>query len=558
MPVHPTKALVGLVLASVVTAGCVGEIDFAQGGRGPGGSGNGSIPSTPGSTSEHLCETQADSAPALLRRLTNVEYARTVESLLGLDPLDVSDLGLPQETTVEGFLNNAEVQTLSPQHVERYLTLAERFAAETVASEEKVARIVACDPEESSCFDRFVGRFGRLAFRRAITEEEREAIRALAVAHGENGRARIEVAIAAMLAAPSFLFRAETGEPLPENPQYVRLDGSSLATRIAFLGWGAGPDETLLDMADGGRLSDAAGRRAALAHVLDDPRAKQASREFFRQWLKLHTIDNARRDTERFPEWNASFKAAIQEETLRLTDALAWSDRPIVEMLVADHTYVNAELARFYGFEEPATDFQRVAYPSGSPRRGLLTQASFLAVTSVDDHASVVHRGLFVREMLMCQKIPSPPPGITENFDPAASLEQHLNDPGCMGCHELIDPIGKGFRAYDAIGRHRTTDYEGRPIDESGWVKGIEPSDFDGPKELAHLLAARPEANACVARQLFRFANGRHERGSDECAIAHAFSEAGGDEGLTYRALLESFVASDAFLFRRLPQASEN
>lgn len=168
-----------------------------------------------------------------------------------------------------------------------------------------------------------------------------------------------------------------------------------------------------------------------------------------------------------------------------------------------------------------------------------------------------VRRGVFVREHLLCQTLPTPPAnagGIPE-VDPRATtrerFRQHSDSPACRGCHALIDPVGFGFERFDALGRFRSTE-NGQPIDSSGDLTDVERlgagthAPFDSVSGLAPLLASSPNAKSCFARQMWRFAKGSEESGADRCgiqAVAKGFVDSGGD----IRQLMIAIATSDAF-----------
>jgi hypothetical protein len=217
----------------------------------------------------------------------------------------------------------------------------------------------------------------------------------------------------------------------------------------------------------------------------------------------------------------------------------------------------DAELAALYGVDPPVTPGARTELPTGQ-RSGLLTQASFLAAAANADQPHPVLRGRFVREKMLCQHIPDPPPGLMvtpPQIEPGVSgrerWSRHSVDPTCASCHRLMDPIGFMFGHYDAIGRWQDTD-DGAAIDASGEVSGVPDlaGTFDGAVALSEGLASSENARSCYATQWLRFAIGRLEADEDTCSVERvdqAFLESDGD----IRHLLRDVVATDAFRFVR-------
>jgi hypothetical protein len=252
-------------------------------------------------------------------------------------------------------------------------------------------------------------------------------------------------------------------------------------------------------------------------------------------------------------------KATLVAETERSLDEALWRGGGVEALLLSDEVYVDDALASYYGLPAPGSD-ALVPVPASGQRFGLLTQASVLAQFSNTNRTSPTKRGLFVRGRLLCQE-PPPPPGdvpplpgdVDGDADLRERLEQHVSSPACSGCHQLIDPIGFGLEQYDLAGRFRNADETGGAIDASGEVLGLEDTDgrFTGARELAELLVGSGEIEACVARQLFRFASGRHETPEDDCMI-EGLQEIAIEHGGTTPEILLAIATSRAFRRRTM------
>jgi len=219
---------------------------------------------------------------------------------------------------------------------------------------------------------------------------------------------------------------------------------------------------------------------------------------------------------------------------------------------------MNADLAAFYGITGPTSaKFEKVDLDPAE-RSGFLTHASLLALNAKTNQSSPVHRGKFVREMLLCQMMPNPPNDkeiVPPEIDPKATtrqkFDQHSADPYCASCHHLMDPIGFGFEHYDGIGSWRDKDH-GFPVDSKGELTGTEDVDgtFDGVPELAKKLAESQEVRQCIATQWFRFGYGRKEADEDACSLQkvdEAFAAAGYD----IKELIVALTQTDAFMYRK-------
>jgi hypothetical protein len=448
----------------------------------------------------------------VLRRLTHSQYDNTVADLVG-DRTRPSQQ-FPPEDYIDGFRNQYEGQSISPILAEAYGAAAERVAANWQGQ----------DPGP-----RFVNDFGRRAFRRPLTAEESRRYGSL---HSSGGA---RIVMEAMLQSPVFLFRTETTAVAAHRP-YAR------ASRLAYLLWDTMPDETLLQEAAQGLLDNATGMQTAARRLLADPRARQAVDQFISQWLHFDAVLTMVKERRAFPSFNRELALAMTEETRRLAADLIWNNRSFMDLYTADYSFLNADLAALYNVAAPAEEFAKVSFPPGSDRGGILGQASILAVTSKPGDTSITSRGLFVREQLLCQKIPQPPPGVSSILPvqteqkPMTNRERlgvHLSSPMCASCHNLVDPIGYGLEKFDGIGVRRDKmkvdlpRYNRRedvktveiPIDASGWVAGIQKSEFASPRDLGRILAANPQCQECVVKQFFRYAMGRHENSADRTVI---------------------------------------
>jgi Protein of unknown function (DUF1592)/Protein of unknown function (DUF1588)/Protein of unknown function (DUF1587)/Protein of unknown function (DUF1595)/Protein of unknown function (DUF1585) len=481
----------------------------------------------------------ADPGPAPLRRITRFEYGRTIADLTGVDP-SVSQTLPPDEETLD-FDDIATAYSVSSLHADRYLQVAEQAAATLTGDAARMTALAGCDPTggDATCVSAFVTGFGGHAWRRPLTADELTAMLQLYGDTADPGPTDgLAGVVAAMLQSPQFLYRPETAAVGATQPQPI--DGYALATRLAYLLTGAGPDQTLLTAAGAGALSTEAGLLAQTDRLLADARAADLFVHFASEWWEVEPVSTLEKDEALYPAWTAATPAALAEETRRfLVDA--WQSGPtLAALLTAPVTFADASLAAYYGLPAPSGDgYQRIAL---DPTRaaGMLTQGSFLAVHAKANQTSPVLRGKFVRAQLFCTPPPPPPPTIVVSppvVDPRLPTRQrfaqHTADPVCAGCHTLMDPIGFTFEHQDTIGRWRDTDAD-LPVDATGALTGTDvDATLNGVPSLAARLAGSAEVATCAATQWFRYAFGRSEQTTgDTCAIgtlASALTAPGGD-----------------------------
>jgi len=504
-----------------------------------------------------------------LRRLTHSQYNNTVRDLLG-DYSRPADR-FPPEDFVGGFKNQTRTQSIPPVLEDAYSTAAERMAQNAFRAGD-VNNLIPCKPasaRDAKCRDQFVRAFGEKAFRRPLNEVEVRRYTDLFTAQaGHTGKflEGARVVVEGMLQSPKFLFHVTGGAPDSAQKDYA------IANRLSYLLWDTMPDRALLDAAAKGELRTPQGIERMARTMLQDARARQAVDEFFSQWLRFDRMLTAAKDDGRFPSFTPELAAMMVQETKMLLGSLVWSDRSFMDALTADYSFINADLARVYGLPEPAGEFEMVKFPADFPRAGLLGQATFLASTTGPVETSPTARGLFVREHLLCQVVPNPPPGVNTNLPEPATADaarakrermlQHVENPTCSSCHRLMDPIGFGLEKYDAIGAWRdkeivdifTGSGEGRrsrpvnvDITAAGEIAGLANSTFGDSRALGKVLASSPICQDCVVKQLFRYAFGRPETPADRVTVTGS-AEAFRRSGFKFKEILISLVRSPQFL----------
>ncbi|MDE2876507.1 MAG: DUF1592 domain-containing protein [Gemmatimonadota bacterium] len=429
------------------------------------------------------------------------------------------------------------------------------------------ARVFSCGPEEGmdarSCAREIIIRLGTQAYRRPLTDDDLAGLLGLydaaaAVGGFEEG---VRTALEGILASPHFVFRFEepAGQGGEGDGPYL-VGGTDLASRLSFFLWGSGPDAELLEAAGSGRLANAAGIEDQVRRMLADERARALSTRFAAQWLRLQDLEKIQPDVRVAPDFDESLKRAMHRETEVFFDNLVRADRPVLELLTADYTFVNERLAWHYGIPGVAGDrFRRVAYRHGE-RRGLLGHGSILTLTSHAGRTSPVLRGKWVMEVLMGTPPPPPPPDIPEIEDDAVEdgrfltvrekLEMHRDDPRCISCHRMIDPIGLALENYDVTGAWRIRD-RGTPIDAA--------SDFyDGtpiasPSDLRAALLKRPEPLLrTFTENLMAYALGRRLEYHDMPAVRRIVREAAVHD-YRFSVFIVGVATSDAFRMKAGP-----
>jgi mono/diheme cytochrome c family protein len=381
--------------------------------------------------------------------------------------------------------------------------------------------IFVCHPaqpaQEPACARTILTTLAHRAFRRPVTGADIQPL----LAFYEKGRANtdfesgIQAAIEAMLVSPEFLFRIER-DAAPSGAGAARLISDvELASRLSFFLWSTIPDAELLDLAEHGKLRDAATLERQVRRMLDDPRADALVSNFAGQWLQLRNVDTVKPDPVIFP-FDEALRHAFVTETSLFVSSIFREDRGLLDLLSADYTFVNQRLAEHYGIPRVyGSQFRRVTLTDPN-RFGLLGQGSVLTVTSYPNRTSVVQRGKWILEALLGTPPPPPPPEIPElkavaNGKALSMREQmqaHRSNAVCAACHARMDPIGFALENYDGVGRWRTQD-AGKPIDASGTLP--DGTAFQGPAGLRDLLLTkyRDDFLRTATEKLLTYALGR-------------------------------------------------
>lgn len=541
---RPLRSLAGPVAGALLLAGCEGIL--------------GDPPAGPGKDPAADCSEGVTVGPSPLRRLSRTEYLRTVRQLLA--PLDVPELVLGADKTVDGFDNNEKTQTVTPDLVKAYYTSAEELGALVSANAQAFAGCPYGTPAEAqACAAQVVETFGRRAYRRPLTGEERATFEAFLTTNTEKFgfETALGMFVQGALLSPHFLYRPEWGVPDPSLPEAQPLGGYELASRLSYFLWQSMPDDALFAAAESGALATPEGLRAEAQRLLADPRSREVVADFHRQWMDLDRLKEMSRDTALFPQWdNSTVPPVLAEATARYLDHVFWDgDGTLEELLTAPKAYVNDTIAPLYGLAPPGTgDLVLIDLDPGK-RAGFLTQAGPMAAMAHEKFDAPIVRGVFILRKVLCAKLGAPPPNVPD-IPPAMAgdgpmttrqrIELTHTGSTCTGCHDRINPLGFAFSHYDAAGQHRTEE-NGLPIDATGSSPDL--GDYDGAIELSARLAASEDVRECVVTQWFRFAMGRTEQPADQCVIrdlTSSFTEGGG----TMRDLLLDIVLADSFRYR--------
>ncbi len=484
-------------------------------------------------------EVSAEIAP--MRLLTRYEFDNTVRDLFGVNA-DYARSTFPLENASQGFENTPE-NTISDLSLRKILDASERIGEQHATQ---------------FSFDS-MATFLRKAFRRPATQEEIDEFQEFydeEKALSDETTAK-QALIMAILLTPQFLYRIDL-EDEGVAGELILNDGYKIANRLSYFLWGSMPDDILLDAAEADALGTEEAINAQVVRMLKDEKATDLVGEFYRQWLGLNALKTTRKDVEFYPTYNSALNQDYLESAMRFVKYIHFEGGGDVEsLLTSDKLFLTPDLATALG--EVGDPSMPISKPG--QRAGILTSPALMALLSYPDQSSPIHRGIFVREKVLCQPLPAPPMDINispPEIDPALTTRERFTQltasSFCTSCHVRIDPLGFGFENYDAMGTYRAMD-GGEVVDNSGDLSFTkDPSlagNYEGGIELASRLAKATEAQECIGANWFQFAHGRKQTQKDTCEtkrLLKTFSK----DGAKFDELMSSIATSDAFRYRVL------
>ena len=505
------------------------------------------------------------------RRLNRAEYHNTLRDLLGVE-LHLEHLLPADGGGGEGFDTSGNALFTSSIHIEKYLAAAEAaFDAVLPAKpatldpqfEQARSRILIAVPSRKlpprEAARRIIGAFARKAFRRPVMQEETERLLIFfdrGQKRGDKFVPSVRLALTAVLISPHFLFLAE---PEPGTEGVHKLDAIPLASKLSYFLWSTMPDEELLALAETGKLLDEQTYREQVSRMLHDPKAQALGERFALQWLDLDRLGTeVRPDAKTFPEFDDQLSESMRQEVVSYFNYIVEKDRPLLDLIDSNYTFVNQRLARVYGLTNASDRLQKVSLTDRN-RGGIVGMAAVHAATSFPLRTSPVLRGKWLMESFLGDKVKPPPPdvpaleqsGSATNLSLREQLEKHRTKSECASCHDKIDPLGFGLENFDVLGRWRDTD-GGHPIDAQGTLPSGQT--FTGPTGLKNLLMDRKDdIMKHLVRKMTGYAFGRELNQFDQCVVDRTMEAL---QKNNYRAsvLIEQIAMSFPFRHRFYPK----
>ncbi len=564
------------LILGLLLIGCTGSFaPFSGGGTPPTGSGGGGGPGPGpgpgeprpiGPDGDPIFGRELPAANTRVARLSHGEFENTVQDLMkSSTPLGVTKAYVNDPTSTLFTNNGGELTVLGNQWLD-YQKTAEELAQKATATADALTQF--CGGVKPTNAKEMVSSAGLRAFRRPLAADEAAAFEAL-FAKGTQFYPKDDallagsrVVIEALLQSPHFLYRIEGSNEV--NNGVIQLSPYELAARLSYGLWQTMPDNTLLEAASSQSILTEAGFSSAVDRMLESERARSTLKRFHAQLLSASKFLDITRSTTLFPEFKPELRNSMYEEQQRFTDAIVFdANGKVNDFYTAPYSFVDANLAAVYGLKGNfGSAIEKYTF-QGEPRQGLLSQIGFLASNATSTESDPIHRGVFVNHRLLCSDLPAPPknvpplPAPDPNAPPQTLRERITAFTGTgtcgAGCHStLINPVGFAFEKYDALGRLRTNEKNGRMIDarDSFAFGDTAPlKTFDGALELSNLIATEVPAHTCYADHLVQFLHGRAHADVDK-EVAGRVGYASKNGKLTIKQMIAEVLKSEGFKTR--------
>ncbi len=474
-----------------------------------------------------VAEPAGDGSAKRLRVLTEAQYLNTLAHVFGPDVK--TEPHFPPAQRYDGLLALGSARGgVSGAQLELYQKAAVVVAG-LITNPERRGYLMPCKPanekaSDKACATQFLSYTGRLLSRGSLKPAEIAGFAETASASAENLKdfyAGLGIALEAMLVSPKVLFVAERAEPDPKAPGQTRLDAVSLATRLSLFLWNAAPDDAVLKAAESGEILTPKGRARVVNMMLASPRLETGMRAFFDDMFAFDDFSTLAKDPKIYPAFTGVTAQDAREETLRtVIDHLIAKNGDYRDLFTTRDTFISPALAAMYKLPS-RPGWTPYTFPEGAQRSGILTQISFLAVHSHPGRSSPTLRGKALREILLCQPVPPPPPNVdfsaVENPNsPIKTARERINihqkNPACAGCHKIMDPMGLALENFDSIGRYRDTE-KGERIDASGTLDGKSFKDVVG---LGKVLHDHPSLTSCLVKRAYSYGTGQPTKADDK------------------------------------------
>lgn len=506
-------------------------------------------------------EPEGSGSPLRVRLMTGKQYSQTLAYIFGPDVSGSVMAPLPPLARTDGLLETgAALVGVTSDQLQQIHETASSVAAKVV-DEKHRDFLIPCKPAsataaDAACATAFLRQVGRLWYRRPVADAKLARLVAEAGAAADQQKdfyAGLASVLEAMLISPDALFIVDSAQTDSGQASHRRLDAYSIASRLSFLLWNSAPDDALLRAAESGDFKTRKGLEREVDRMLSSTRLEEGVRAFFDDMLGFNDFDSISKDPVKYPVVTGATLADAREQTLRtVVDHLIIRNQDYRDLFTTRSTFMSMNLAALYGVPS-ISGWAPYEFPQDNPRAGLLMQVSFLAAHAHPARSSATRRGKALREVFLCQKVPTPPPNVdfSKLNDPDPSLKTarerlhvHATNASCAGCHKIMDPMGLALEHFDGAGAYRATE-QGAPLDTSGALDGKAFKDADG---LAKALHDHPALPSCLVKRVYSYATGGPVALAADRQILEYLTQQFAAGGYRFPDLLREIALSNAFL----------
>ncbi|MFW7379149.1 MAG: DUF1592 domain-containing protein [Oligoflexus sp.] len=485
-----------------------------------------------------------------IRPLSKSQYANTLRDLfrtyISLDAiaLDVESIPLPQDK--KNPFDNVGV-FVSQDHFRAYSAIARRLSEQLIANANFInasfgaASCLEGQNLSRQCVQSFAANMGKKIHRRLLTQGDMDTWMGL-VSDETNAREEAMLILSSSLLSGDFLFHMTAyGRQVSESdPGLFELSAFELASRLSYALWGTMPDDELFRLAETGDLKEEAVLNQQIDRLLMHPKAREHNARFYSQWLQLKSnlplnIPEQLLDGLRIDD---SLKNDIEQEAMDFVNAITFEQKGnYTDLLTSGENFAQS------------ANYRSILGNGGAEERPGLLWRIILSGSTFTSHRNLIHSGLLLRERLLCETLPQPPPSLAEEVQQAVDQEfsmlstrdevaKKTEAPSCAGCHTKINPLAfAGANHYDWIGRYITSErrllkngeiasfpVNGKVDDPSIAAMGEQP--VDGPAQLAEAIAMSNKGPACLIQKRYAAMMGREVKADaerDGCVLKRSY-----------------------------------
>ncbi|MBC7531775.1 MAG: DUF1592 domain-containing protein [Oligoflexus sp.] len=520
------------------------------------GSGKVSAGPKPGKTGNDPAESNTvRSASQKFRGLSSVEVKNTVLDLYAVSIDSVMD-DHPAEATDTGFFNSISAFSMSTPLAKWYAEQASLVAGNLALTAPALKDLPNCAAGDLACLEANITKVATRTYRRVPSKAETDALLASIVKSGAKTYLEsMSIAVEIMLQSSQFAYHAEAA-----NVSGVLNGSYAVAARLAAVLWQSAPDTILLDAAAKSGLLDEVSVKAQVARMLSDVRSQRGLGQFANEWLRLYTTTRRDLTDAAAAGVTKSVLAGMFLETERTFAAAAMNPKAdfLEEIFVPKNTFLTADLAKFYGITLSNASAEPIStlIAADSPRRGILTQASFMFATTKRSSTSLITRGNTVYETILCKEAGAPgADDLAEAAKDAAILRSkrdesifRMGKAKCGACHKTFDPIGLVFERFDFVGRTRTVDEAKDPIVTTATFSlDGKASEYADALTVSAAFAKSPTVAQCIAERMIAYAFAGNLVDPEEVTLERV-SKAFTESGNSFQALVTAIVLTPEFL----------